>query len=66
MKGLSGEETYELHEQCFAVVHDSLLKKNRKTVRTDLRRSNRRYPSLLGILLMMTFSGSPSCLTGQQ
>ena len=50
MEGLPGEEVHELSEQRFAVVHGSLQKKNRNTARTAFRRSNRRHPSLLGIL----------------
>ena len=38
MEGLSGVEVHELNEQRFTDVHDGLLKKNRKTVRTVLRR----------------------------
>ena len=50
MEGLPGEEVHQLSEQRLADVHGSLRKKNRKTARTAFRRSNRRHPSLLGIL----------------
>ena len=48
MEHLPWKEIHDLSEQRLADIHASLRKKDRKTARFALRRSNRRHPSSLG------------------